>query len=100
MAIALTTFGNDGALVTGLNNQASAGFNLLGGIYSFSAVGTFSSTNVVLQQLGPDGSTYVNCFTPLTANGVQAPLYLPPGQYQFNGTSTSCNAAVQKVRIQ
>jgi hypothetical protein len=98
MALSLTT-ATDGALVTGLNNQSSGSFTLLGGAYSFSTVGTFSSTNIVLQQLGPDGSTWVNSFTPLTANGVQSPLYLPQGTFRFSGTSTSAAAAVQRIHL-
>lgn len=98
MAIALTVQ-TDGALVTGLNNQSSNSFVLAGGLYSFDAVGTFSSTNVGLQQLGADGFTYLNSFTPLTANGVQSPLYLPPATYRFNGTSTAANAAIQRIKF-
>jgi len=98
MALALTTQ-TDGAVVTGLDNQSSASFVLAGGIYSFAAVGTFSSTNIVLQQLGPDGATFANSFTPLTAAGVQSPLYLPPGTYRFTGTSTAAAASIQRIKI-
>jgi hypothetical protein len=96
MAIQLTVQG-DSAVVTGLNNQASNVFSLVGGVYSFTAVGTFASTNVGLQVLGPDGATWVNTFTPLTANGFQSPLYLPPGSFRFNGTSTNANASIQRI---
>ena len=86
-----------GATYVGANATASPSFSLDAGVYSFLAYGTFSSTNAGLSILGMDGSTYTPCFTALTAAGVQAPLYLPAGTYQFTGTSTSFSASVARV---
>ena len=96
MALALTIQG-DSAVVTGLSNQSSGSFFLVGGAYAFTAVG--GAGNIVLQQLGPDGSTWLNSFTALTATGVQSPLYLPPGTFRFSGTNTNASAAIQRVRL-
>jgi hypothetical protein len=64
-------------------------FYLKGGYYMLSAV--FSGTSVELQALGPDGSTLLSLPTPakLTASGMIAAGYLPPGQYQFTLTSAT-----------
>lgn len=96
MSFTQTNVGNDGVLVTGMNNQSSNPFNLQGGKYGVVAAGTFSTTNAVLQKVGPDGSTLVAVQT-FTANGYAA-LYLPPGQYQISGTSTSFAMSVQKIK--
>lgn len=97
MALVLQVY-TDGALVTGINADSSGPFILSGGLYGFTAVGTFSSTNMGLNKLGPDGSTYVAAFTPLTTNGYIT-VYLPPGTYEFSGTSTSCDASIQRIKL-
>lgn len=97
MAISLVTIGNDGALITGGNNQASNAFNLLGGMYGLACAATFSSTNVTLQVQGPDGSTWITIQT-FSANGYAA-IDLPPGSYRANGTSTAYNLAVQRIKL-
>ena len=102
MAAVLTTFGQGacvGAVYTGGNNANSPAFVLVPGVYAFATTGTFSSTNAGLSVLGPDNATYVPCFTALTAAGVQAPLYLAAGTYQFTGTSTAFNSSVSRIPI-
>ena len=56
-------------------------FVLFGGIYQVSFVG-FTGGSAVLNQLGPDGTTYLSVSNSFTANGGDT-IYLPPGQYQF-----------------
>ena len=97
MAFTQTNYGNDGALVQNLNNQASNPFQLQGGLYGIDCVGTFSSTNAGLNKLGADGSTYVQAITPFTANGYVT-ANLPPGLYEFTGTSTSFSMSISKIR--
>lgn len=102
MAAVLTTYGEGacvGATFTGGNNANSASFVLVPGVYSFATSGTFSSTNAGLSMLGPDGSTYIPCFTALTAAGIQAPLYLAAGTYRFTGTSTAFNSSLAQIPI-
>jgi hypothetical protein len=96
MAIALKT-ATDQAVVTGLNNQSSASFTLLGGLYGFTVV-VGAAGNIGLQIQAPDGS-FIDCLTKLTANGYSGGVYLPPGTYQFAGTSTSANAAVTRIKL-
>lgn len=50
-----------------------------GGRGVFSAVATFGGGNVQLQYLGPNGSTWLNVGSALTADGLAA-FELPPGQ--------------------
>lgn len=54
---------------------------------------SFDGGTVTLEGLGPDGSTYVEIATGLTANGVQT-VDIPPGQYRatVSGTSTATAA--------
>lgn len=67
----------------------SAAFTLKGGIYMvMGIVHSHSGLSFGVQQLGPDGSTYLNMITALTANGHQDAQYWPPGQYKFNVTGT------------
>lgn len=78
----------DAQSFTGLSANTNA-FSLKGGYYMVAAV--FSGTSVELQALGPDGSTWLSMSTPakLTASGMIAAGYLPPGQYRFTLTSAS-----------
>ena len=59
-----------------------AAFPLKGGVYSFSALGTFVSCT--LETLGPDQSTYlpVGTSTTLSAAGFASGIYLPSGMYK------------------
>src|SRR5579872_4962394 len=69
----------------------SAQFQLTGGIYVLSAIATWGGGSVELQKLGPDGSTFLsfNTAVKLTANGMTAPVYVPPGQYQITVTTAT-----------
>jgi len=86
----------DGAVAYNLTGN-SISFVLVGGAYLF-AVDVVSAGSIVLQRLGPDGVTWVNNFTPLSANGVQVPIFLPPGTYRFSGGSGIYFASVQRIK--
>lgn len=84
---------------TTLVTSTSDTFQLTGGKYWFSAVGTFNSGTITLQRIGPDGTTLVTVATALTANGGNT-SDLPPGTYQVT-VSGSTTAALwwEVVRI-
>jgi len=75
----------DGFLVQGAS-ATQGPFVLLGGKYGVTCSATFSTGNVALQILGPDGSTFVTVGSAFTANGV-ATADLPPGKYQVAVTA-------------
>jgi hypothetical protein len=78
----------------------TASFKLNGGYYMVAAV--FTGTQVELQALGPDQATWLHLPTPatLTASGMIAATYLPPGQYRFALTAvTACSCSVAGVPI-
>jgi len=86
---------------SGLSGNSST-FNVrIGGLFSVDVVGTFSSTSVILQQLGPDGITF--CAVPningsaagFTANGAQNYL-LPRGTFRFAITATGVSISVMR----
>jgi hypothetical protein len=81
----------DGFLVA--NAAATQGpFSLLGGKYGFTCVMTGTGP-VLLQILGPDGTTFVTVAS-FAANGYQA-ADLPAGKYQVApGTATGVNVSV------
>jgi len=96
--MALTTQ-TDGATATAINLTTTS-FVLVGGVYSFIAIAAAGTMG--LQQLGPDGATFVPSFTALTpgaGGAVQSPVYLPPGTFRFGGTSTSAAAAIQRIKL-
>ncbi|CAB4132180.1 hypothetical protein UFOVP134_56 [uncultured Caudovirales phage] len=68
-----------------------SGQGVSGGYYQLAAVsGAWNSASLQLQQLAPDGSTWLSVGSAVTANGVQL-IYLPGGQYQMTvsvGTPT------------
>jgi hypothetical protein len=73
------------------NASATQGpFELLGGKYGVTALGTFGGGNIHLQILGPDGTTYVDVgsTTNFTANGYAA-VDLPPCEVQIAITTAS-----------
>jgi hypothetical protein len=53
-------------------------FLIKGGTYGLSVEATFGGGNVTLQLLGPDGSTWLNVGSAITANGFSSQS-LPPG---------------------
>lgn len=75
------------------------GQSLRGGVYQLAAhSAAWGGGNAQLQQLGPDGATYLNVGSQITADGVQGPLYLPPGVYQWVLTTTTA-ASLQVNRV-
>ncbi len=80
-------------------------FSLLGGVYSWAVVGTFNSTTVTLDALGPDGSTWQNVknlsgtAASLTASGRVDSLWLPPGSYRFSVSATATSLAAIVVSV-
>lgn len=71
----------DGVTFTGLSADTAA-FSVLGGRYGVGVTATFGGGSITLKVLMPDGSSYVTCLTPFTAEGV-AIVDLPPGVYKF-----------------
>ena len=73
-------------------------FPILGGKYSFDASGTWGSGNAQVELLGPDGSTWLNVGSSVTANGVQT-LDLPAGQYRIaiSSGATAVYAVLTKI---
>ena len=73
------------------SNQAAgtlATMQVTGGYYQRSAHATWGGGNVALQQLLPDGATWLALGSALSADGVDY-FYLPPGQYRFVITTSS-----------
>ena len=88
----------DGKIVTGLGTGASTTFPLSGGRYQFQvATATFGGGNVVVQQLGCDGATWLPVATALTAVGANV-FEVPPGQFRFfSVTATAIDAMVARI---
>lgn len=80
-------------------DTASAQFQLDGGKYWFSGVGTFNGATLALQRLQGDGEL-LTVGTALTVNGSNN-IDLPSGTYQFSFTVAGTNPAVyvEVVRI-
>ena len=57
-------------------------FPLSGGKYCFDALGTWGTGNVQVQLLGGDASTWLNCGSAISSNGVST-LDLPLGSFQI-----------------
>lgn len=80
-------------------SASTAKFAILGGKYAMCATGTWSSGNVDLQIVAPDGSTLIDVgsSTKMTANGF-AVVDLPPGLYQFTvATATAVYVALTRI---
>lgn len=69
-------------------SATSAGQTWGGGRGVFSAVATWGGGNVQLQYLGPNGSTWLNVGSALTADGLAA-FELPPGQIRASVTTAT-----------
>lgn len=73
----------------------------VGGNHVLDVCGDFtSSANVVLQRLGPDGVTWLNAATAVTANAISAVLGLIPGSYRMHivsGSTTGLYARLTRV---
>lgn len=80
-------------------SATTAGFVLLGGMYSMAANATWGGGTVKLQALSIDGSTYVDVpNASFTANGFYSPLYLPAGTYRINvATATAVYGVVANI---
>ncbi len=71
------------------NISATTGqFFLEGGVYGAVYMATWGGGNVVLQILGPDGSTWIAVTAAWLANGT-ALVELPPGNYRFAVTTST-----------
>lgn len=88
-----------GPAATGVSSTSSQ-FQLLGGKYWFSAVGTFNGATVALQRLQGDGELLtVGSVASVTANGGGV-VDLPPGTYQVTiSSSTTAVIYSEVVRI-
>jgi len=80
-------------------NQAAGNlgpFTLYGGYYQVALAATGSGT-AQLETLGPDGATWLNVGSDLTANGV-AYFYCAPGEYRLTvATFTAVYASITRV---
>lgn len=89
----------------------TAGFTLLGGLYQVNLIAaTVVTSSVVLQVLGPDGSTWipvgtingiaVQLPTSASASSVSLVAWLAAGTYRIGvlGTATGLYAAVSPIR--
>lgn len=84
-----------------LSNVAASSdaFELVGGYYMLSGVATWGGGSLKLQQLGPDGSTYLDTAASLTANGI-AYAYCAPGQYKLTvATATALYTTLVRVPL-
>ena len=69
-------------------SATTASFTLRGGNYGVTCHATFGGGSIVLQRLSPDGSSYVNVITALTADGY-ANNNLPSGTYRLAITTAT-----------
>ncbi len=65
----------------GIGSGNTPAFSLFGGLYQVVAVG-FTGGTVTMNQLAPDGVTYLSVLGPWNQNG-GCTIYLPPGVYLF-----------------
>ena len=73
-------------------------FSLSGGMYQVAANGTWGGGSAILNQLGPDGYTYLSVSASITADGGQT-LFLPPGIYEVvTVTATGVIVDIAKIR--
>lgn len=78
------------ATINLLVNESATGSQVaigLGGVYQFTAAGTFGGATVALQYLGPDGVTWINA-------GVEATLTAAGGCIVELGNDTIARVAV------
>lgn len=78
--------------LTSANDQVT--FNLEGGLYQVSATATWGGGSAVLEQLGPDGATWLTVALAISVDG-GGTYYLPPGQYRWTvATATGVYTSV------
>lgn len=95
MTVAVTNW-YDGFKVTDASADVGP-YTVLGGRYALMASATWGGGTVTLQALMPDGSTYINIASPLTADGAQL-VDLPPGSYKLDiVTATAVQASLVRV---
>ena len=83
--------------ISASNDQSQFAITI-GGLYQVAAVdGTWGGGSAVLEQLNPDGLTWLTISTPITADGGQQ-LYLPPGGYRWT-VATATGLTLSVVRI-
>lgn len=66
-----------------------------GGVGELTAVGTWGGGNLQLQTLGPNGSTWVNVGSPLTADGTMS---FSLGRCQIRGVVTTASGVYAVCR--
>jgi hypothetical protein len=69
---------------------------LYGGTYGVFVCGLFGGGTVVLQAIGPDGSSLVSVDTGTTVSDYVV-LQLPPGTYQFTVTGQTAAALAMSI---
>lgn len=73
--------------------------SIFGGRYQLATVASaYGSTGVQIEQLGPDGSTWLNIGSAVTANGV-VNNDLPPGQVRFALDASVAGLYLTFVRV-
>jgi len=78
-------------------SATTAAFTFGGGSAKFTVIATFGGGNVGLDQLGPDGVTWLATLTALTVNSATA-VSLPPGQFRVSvATATAVYAQLARV---
>jgi hypothetical protein len=78
-------------------SATTAAFTYGGGVSRFTVTATFGGGNVGLEQLGPDGVTWLATLTALTVNGSTA-VSLPPGQFRVS-VATATAVYTQLARV-
>lgn len=81
-----------------LGATSSDSFALQGGVYVMDAIATWNAGSITLQRLGPDGATYMNAATGLSADGTTGALTLPAGTYKFTvATATGLWVSISRI---
>lgn len=89
--------GTDGIKLSNASATGAAA-TLQGGVYTLTAVATWTGGSATVEQLMPDGTTWVATDLTLSANGMADPIALPPGQYRIAiATATVVYAAVSRI---
>ena len=87
----------DGAVFANIS-ATTAPFRLGGGRYNAAVLATFGGGSVMLQALGPDGTTWlsIGASSDFAANDI-ATVDLAPGQYRLIATATGVSCSVWRV---
>ena len=88
----------DGFSYSSLGVANSDEFVLAGGAYAMDAIATWNAGSLTLQRLGPDGNTFINAATALSADGTTGSIALPPGTYRIAASAaTGIWASVTRI---